>query len=202
MGLISRLKGWFGKEDPEEQLNAFIESATEKLREFEVVVNRAESERLTARERLKRYETEIRFLRSQAETYAEQLDEESARRMLEQAHEKKQLAEQLAADMEPAEKSVAMLREQFLQMTKKLNEVKANRQAIVQRNRNAAARKDAFLTMSKSEDPLKLLGSMQEDPFLAEAEAELAGKRETSLDDEFEKLRRNAAAANDNTKMQ
>lgn len=200
MGLLTRLKSWFSKEDPERMLNAFIESATEKLREFEAIANRAESERLTARERLRRYETEIRVLRSKAESYARQHNEDKARQLLKQAHEKQQLIEQLTADMEPAEKSVALLRQQFLQMSKKLNDVKANRLAIIQRNRNAAARKDAFLTMSKSDDPLKLLDSMQEDPFLAEAEAELASKRETSLDEEFEKLRRNATATNEQLK--
>src|SRR4051794_23778450 len=91
MGLFRLLRGMFNtnaedykdEDNPQRVLNTYIESCTEKLRDFSVLLNRMESDKLSLQERIRILEKESGYLQVDAEQALIKENEMSARSLLE-----------------------------------------------------------------------------------------------------------------------
>ncbi|MGD8188696.1 PspA/IM30 family protein [Brevibacillus ginsengisoli] len=172
--------------DPERALNLYMEEASERLREFMVIVNQSESKCLSNKERMNGMQYQIERLRQDAEQAAMQKDQEKARKLLEQAAEFTQQLEEQKRNSSTEEETLRKLKEEFQFKKAKLDLAKERQQDLITRGKNAIIQRDMNKALSKIEQDCESVEKVKQEVFLSEAQAELS----RSLDDEIVELMR------------
>jgi phage shock protein A len=165
------------EEHPELIMHAYIESGSEKLREFANTVKRVQSEWLTMQERIVRLEAEVDMNRKRAEAALEASEEEQARGWLTQAHAKQTVLAELQSEANQKKAFADELQQQLDLMADKIRTAKDMKDHYLRRNRHALSSIEANKAMPGSSSAADAMDAIQEKTFLAEAKAELAQSR-------------------------
>jgi len=182
-------------EDPEKMLNLYIERATEELKEFNVQVNRAVADELLLKQKIEAGEKEVQSWASQAKTAVQQGRDDLARIAL----ERKQTTDNNVTDMRrqlvDQQAAVRDLQANYRVLEEKLNKARAEKDALVMRQRRAKAMKQAGEAVQgiASNNALGDFDRMKDKVDRLEAEAKATSLSLTSsVEDEFEKLKKDA----------
>ncbi|SDW78193.1 hypothetical protein SAMN05518855_100582 [Paenibacillus sp. CF384] len=192
MGIVDRIKGLFRQglqqEAKQGSFESCLESANERLREISVIVNRLESELLSAKERIRGVEKQNLSFRQLAEQAAEQQNHEVVGRYLEQEYSGKERLAVMLGDLRQMEERFTGVKERYLQFAQTIQEASSRHDTILIRSLIATTELETIRVSSTGRVDALLEGK-DEEHHVIEARLELARSGQPdALDREIEDL--------------
>ncbi|GBF34771.1 phage shock protein A [Desulfocucumis palustris] len=182
-------------EDPEKMLNLYIEKATEELKDFNVQVNRAVADELLLKQKMEAAEKEITSWMTQAKVAIQQNRDDLAKIALDRKQTAEKTLEDLKIQLTEQQTAVAELRENYRLLDEKLSKARAEKDALIMRQRRAQAMKQAGEAVKEvaSSSALGDFDRMKDKVARMEAEARATSlSLNNTVEDEFENLKKEA----------
>lgn len=182
-------------EDPEKMLNLYIEKATEELKDFNVQVNRAVADELLLKQKMEAAEKEITSWMTQAKVAIQQNRDDLAKIALDRKQTAERTLEDLKIQLTEQQTAVAELRENYRLLDEKLSKARAEKDALIMRQRRAQAMKQAGEAVKEvaSSSALGDFDRMKDKVARMEAEARATSlSLNNTVEDEFENLKKEA----------
>lgn len=184
-------------EDPVKLLDQYLRDMEEDLQDAEEAVAKA----IAVEKKLKAQFEEAQSLAEKRAKQAEEAvlagNDDLARRALADKREQEAKAKDFQNQYQTAKANADALREKLAEMKEEIGKMRNKRDTLVARAQAAKAQKEISQAMSGigSDGAMRGFQRMEDKVLQLEAEAEASGevyKKERSLDDEFNELRRNA----------
>ncbi|ATY85553.1 phage shock protein A [Kyrpidia spormannii] len=184
-------------EDPVKLLDQYLRDMEEDLQDAEEAVAKA----IAVEKKLKAQFEEAQSLAEKRAKQAEEAvlagNDDLARRALADKREQEAKARDFQNQYQTAKANADALREKLAEMKEEIGKMRNKRDTLVARAQAAKAQKEISQAMSGigSDSAMRGFQRMEDKVLQLEAEAEASGevyKKERSLDDEFNELRRNA----------
>ncbi len=182
-------------EDPEKMLNLYIEKATEELKDFNIQVNRAVADELLLKQKIEGTEKEITSWMTQAKVAIQQNRDDLAKIALDRKQTAERTLEDLKIQLTEQQTAVQELRENYRILDEKLSKARAEKDALIMRQRRAQAMKQAGEAVNEvaSSSALGDFDRMKDKVERMEAEARATSlSLNNTVEDEFEKLKKDA----------